>query len=135
MIAKTLVSKIKSGNEQIQQFLNQACNARICSTALFQYLRSNKYGLLPLRVQNLIKSHNCEIPFQVIALDALGLLCEESRNNTKNFVILTELLQLMRLLATEGNLAPTEQFSSHAPYFIVPILFDKNPGVNYDIYL
>jgi hypothetical protein len=119
------MAKIRNGSDDIDDFLEQNCNARECSTALFIFLRSIKRGLFPERVQQLINGHNYQIPHRVIALDALGLLYEESRTNKRNFVIIMELLKLMKLLSTKGNLRPTEQHVSHAPLFVMPLLFDK----------
>lgn len=84
-----------------------------------------KRGLFPERVQRLINGQNYQIPHRIIALDALGLLYEDSRTNKKNFIIIMELLKLMRLLSTKGNLRPTEQHVSQAPLFVMPVLFDK----------
>lgn len=89
------------------------------------FLRSIKQGLFPERVQHLINGHNYQIPHRIIALDALGLLYEESRTNKKNFIIIMELLKLMKLLSTKGNLRPTEQHVSQAPLYVMPVLFDK----------
>jgi hypothetical protein len=119
------MTKIRNGSDDIDIFLEQNCTAHECSTALFIFLRSMKRGLFPERVQHLINGRNNQIPHQIIALDALGLLYEESRTNKRNFVIIMELLKLMKLLSTKGNLRPTEQHVSHAPLFVMPLLFDK----------
>lgn len=122
---KTLTGKIRSGSDDIQDFLEKNCTARECSASLFMFLRSIKQGLFPERVQHLINGHNYQIPHRIIALDALGLLYEESRTNKKNFIIIMELLKLMKLLSTKGNLRPTEQHVSQAPLYVMPVLFDK----------
>lgn len=122
---KILMGKIRNGNDDIQDFLDRKCTVRECSTALFMFLRSMKRGLFPDRVQQLINGHNQKIPCRIIALDCIGLLYDESRTNKRNFIIIMELLKLMKLLSTKGNLRPTEQHVSQAPYFIMPLLFDK----------
>lgn len=119
------MEKIRNGSDDIQDFLERNCTARECSTALFMFLRSMKRGLFPERVQQLINGLNHKIPCRIIAFDALGLLYEESRTNKRDFIIIMELLKLMKLLSTKGNLRPTEQHVTQAPYFIMPLLFDK----------
>lgn len=124
-VTKLLLGKIRLGSDDIQEFLDKNCTARECFAALFTFLRTIKRGLFPERVQQLINGQNHQIPHRTIALDALGLLCEESRTNKQNFVIIMELLKLMNLLSTQGNLRPTEQNVSQAPFFIMPVLFNK----------
>lgn len=116
---KVLLGKIRKGSEDIQDFLERSCTARECSTALFMFLRSMKYGLFPDRVQQLINGLNQKIPIRIIALDALGLLYEESRTKKRNFIVVMEVLKLMKLLSTKGNLRPTEH---HATQVCLKIL-------------
>ncbi|KAG5674822.1 hypothetical protein PVAND_004769 [Polypedilum vanderplanki] len=124
---KTLIKMIKDGSADINEFLSSSCTVRECTSALFSFLRSFDEGLLPIRAQQLIKSHNRNIPLKTIALDTLGCIIDELRNEKQiNFIITIELLKLMKLLSTEGSLKPTEILCSQGPYFLMPILFDKN---------
>jgi hypothetical protein len=124
-MVKILVAKIKCGCQHIQDFMLESCTVRECAAALFSFLRSLDEGLLPLRMQQLIKASNSCVPVSIIAFDALGCLIEESRHEMNNFIVTVELLQMMRLLSTEGSLRPSETSPSQAPFFLMPILFDK----------
>ena len=95
-----------------------------CASALHRFFKNLNHGLLPKRIQLLINGDNYGVPAQLVALDAISLLYEDAEG--PQFGLLSELLPLMKLLSTQGCLRPTETHSSQAPYFMMPILFNKN---------
>lgn len=125
-INKVIISKIKNGN-LTAEYLKHFCSPKQCAAGLLSYFQKLNHGLLPKRVQELINGDNLSrVPPQLVALDSFGLFFEESLGSEINLIIVTELLNLMKLLATQGCLRPTENFSCLAPYYLIPILFDKS---------
>ncbi|CAO1356727.1 unnamed protein product [Diamesa tonsa] len=128
-INKVIISKIRNGN-LTAEYLKQFCSPKECASGLLSYFHKLNHGLLPKRVQELINGQNLSrVPPQLVALDSFGLFFEESLGSERNLIIVTELLNLMKLLATQGCLRPTENFSCLAPYYLIPILFDKNNSI------
>lgn len=124
-INKLIVSKIKNGSITAE-YLRHYCSPRQCAAGLLSYFHKLNHGLLPKRIQELINGENLSrVPPQLVALDSFGLLFESSGTEI-NFIIITELLNLMKLLSTQGCLRPTEKFACLAPYYLIPILFDKH---------
>lgn len=89
-----------------------------------RFLSSLGQGLLPKRIQLLINGDNYGVPAQLVALDAISLLYEDAVGT--EFILLSELLPLMKILSTKGCLRPSEHHSSQAPYFLMPIFFNKH---------
>lgn len=124
-INKMIANKIRNG-DLTYEYLRQHCSPKQCASGLLSYFHKLNHGLLPKKVQELINGDNLSrVPPQLIALDSFGLLYEESLESEINLIVITELLNLMKLLSTEGCLRPTENFSCLAPYYLIPILFDK----------
>lgn len=128
---RVLLDKIKSGCVDTEVFI-KTCSTRHCASALLHFLRGLDNGLLPLKTQKLIISPSANVSYTIIAFDVLGCLIDESRDKKNlNFIVVAKLLKLMKILSTKGSLKPTEHFSSQGPYFLMPILFDRNVNENF----
>ncbi|XP_037913662.1 uncharacterized protein LOC119653180 isoform X2 [Hermetia illucens] len=121
---RRIISKIRSGDENLLVFLKLSCTPRECASALSQFLHKIGKPLLPRRVQQLLIAENKGICSRTVALDALGLINDELEGT--HLELFMAIMDLMKILSTVGSLRPTEVRVSHAPYLLMPLLFSTS---------
>ncbi|XP_035772615.1 uncharacterized protein LOC118456175 isoform X1 [Anopheles albimanus] len=127
-LVKRIFQKIKSGEDQLYDYLCSKDAPRECAVALRRFIINSKLQILPSRCLNILGGNISDVPPRIVALDMLNLL--KSEYDGPRFLFAKYYLHLMRTLTQQGYLRPREMQSIYTPFLAMPSLFRSDTPEN-----
>ncbi|XP_026479451.1 uncharacterized protein LOC113385836 [Ctenocephalides felis] len=123
--ARDILSRIERGDQDILQSLRTHGGPLEVASALKTFLVGLRAPLMPARVQELIVADNAGVSTRTVALDALGLLSQETPSSRQRTLLLS-LLGLLQKISNNANSNNTlgELEGSHAALVMLPVFFN-----------